>query len=142
MGSEFLPKLPVITFSRETLNPGTSSWKKACNEVKQALEDYGSFILECKDGFRLCPNFRKGVFDALRELFDLPTETKMKNRYEKPLNGYVGQIAALPLHESLGIDNATSLEATQSFTKIMWPEGNDSFWYYFILLSISYSNTS
>ncbi|TYJ13962.1 hypothetical protein E1A91_A10G085800v1 [Gossypium mustelinum] len=51
----------------------------------------------------------------------------MKNRYEKPLNGYVGQIPKLPLHESLGIDNATSIEGTRFFTNLMWPQGNDRF---------------
>ncbi|KAE8705120.1 hypothetical protein F3Y22_tig00110430pilonHSYRG00290 [Hibiscus syriacus] len=55
----------------------------------------------------------------------------MKNRYENPLNGYVGKIPKLPLHESLGIDNATSLQGTQFFTKLMWPQGNDHFCEYF-----------
>lgn len=127
MGAEAKAKLPVLDFSKEDLKPGTNCWLKACNDVRQALEEYGCFIIECNN--LLSSEFRNEIFGALKELFDLPTETKMKNRYEKPLNGYVGQIPKLPLHESMGIDNATSLQATQNFAKLMWPKGNDSFWY-------------
>ncbi|KAK9232137.1 hypothetical protein WN943_022380 [Citrus x changshan-huyou] len=119
-------KLPVVDFSNKDLKPGTNSWIKACNDVRQALEEFGCFIIECNHNL-ISSEFRSEVFGALKNLFDLPTETKMKNKYERPLTGYVGQIPKLPLHESMGIDNATSLEAAQSFTKIMWPQGNDSF---------------
>ncbi|KAK1578615.1 hypothetical protein Q3G72_031713 [Acer saccharum] len=129
MGSETLANLPFLDFSKieEDLKvPDTTYWFKACNDVREAFEEYGCFIVECN--ITLSSEFRSEVFGSLKELFDLPTETKMKNRYDqKPLNGYVGQIPKLPLHESLGIDNATSLEATQSFTNIMWPHGNGSF---------------
>lgn len=121
-------KLPVVDFSNKDLKPGTNSWIKACNDVRQALEEFGCFIIECNHNL-ISSEFRSEVFGALKNLFDLPSETKMKNKYERPLTGYVGQIPKLPLHESMGIDNATSLEAAQSFTKIMWPQGNDSFWY-------------
>ncbi|EEF44712.1 probable 2-oxoglutarate-dependent dioxygenase AOP1 [Ricinus communis] len=125
MGSAAQPKLPVLDFTLENLKPGTSCWAKACGEVRQALEEYGCFIVEYNN--ILSPKLRDGVFNSLKELFDLPTETKMQNKYQKPLNGYVGQIAKLPLHESMGIDNATCLEATQDFTTLMWPDGNDNF---------------
>lgn len=69
------------------------------------------------------------VFSIVEELFDLPTETKMKNRYEKPLKGYVGQNPMIPLHESMAIHNPTTPEETQFFTNLMWPQGNDRFWY-------------
>jgi isopenicillin N synthase-like dioxygenase len=125
MSSELQPKLPVLDFSFENLKPGTSSWVSACKEVRLALEDYGCFVLVYN---KVPSDLRNGVFGALKELFDLPTETKMQNKYEKPLNGYVGQIPKLPLHESMGIDNATTQEGTQSFTNLMWPNGNDNFW--------------
>ncbi|KAM0060268.1 putative isopenicillin N synthase [Helianthus debilis subsp. tardiflorus] len=32
-----------------------------------------------------------------------------------------------PLYESLGIENATTTEAAETFTKLMWPSGNQSF---------------
>ncbi|KAL7162382.1 hypothetical protein ACSBR2_042797 [Camellia fascicularis] len=67
------------------------------------------------------------VFNKLEELFDLPTTTKMKNKSSKPLYGYVGQIPIVPLYESMGIDDANTLEGIQNFTKVMWPNGNDGF---------------
>ncbi|MBA0779410.1 hypothetical protein Gotri_003664, partial [Gossypium trilobum] len=124
MGSESTPTLPILDFSDAELKPGTDSWLVACKKVTHALEQYGCFIIEY-DKFPL--QLHNQVFSLLEELFLLPTETKMKNRYEKPLNGYVGQIPKLPLHESLGIDNATSVEGTRFFTNLMWPQGNDRF---------------
>ncbi|KAB5574134.1 hypothetical protein DKX38_001328 [Salix brachista] len=125
MGSDELPpQLPTLDFTSEDLKPGTSCWIKACSDVRLALEEYGCFVVEYN---KLPLEMRDEVFGVLKELFDLPTETKMKNRYAKPLNGYVGQIAKLPLHESMGIDNATSIAATQNFTDLMWPDGNDRF---------------
>ncbi|KAJ8755859.1 hypothetical protein K2173_024404 [Erythroxylum novogranatense] len=123
MGSEVALKLPKIDFTRENLKSGTRDWLIACSDVRQALEEYGCFIVE----YGMSQEFRGQVFGAMKELFDLPTPTKMLNKYDKPMNGYVGQIAGIPLHESLGIDNATNLKATRSFTKLLWPEGNDHF---------------
>lgn len=112
------------------MKPGTASWSATCDAVRRALEDYG-FFLVAND--KLTQDIHDSTFTALQELFDgVPTETKMKNTYEKPLNGYVGQIPKLPLHESLGIDDATSFEGTRKFTDVMWPEGNDRFWSFFL----------
>lgn len=125
MGSEGSPKLPILSFSSGDLKPGTTSWVPTCKKVIQALEEFGFFVVNYDE---IIPSqVHDATFGVLHELFALPTETKMKNRYQKPLNGYVGQIAKLPLHESLGIDDATSLEATQKFTDLMWPSGNDRF---------------
>lgn len=127
MGSELQPKLPVLDFScSENLKPGTSSWLSACKQVRRALEDCGCFVVVYE---KVSPELLKQVFGALEELFNLPTETKMKNRYENRLNGYVGKIEKLPLHESMGIQNATTLEGTQSFSNLLWPDGNDHFRY-------------
>ena len=120
-------KLPILSFSKETdLKPGTNSWLLACKDVQRALEEYGCFIVLYHKTPSL--HLNNAIFAALEELFDLPTETKMKNVYDKPLNGYVGQIPKLPLHESLGIDNATALDGAQTFTNTMWPSGNQRFW--------------
>lgn len=126
MGSPALEpiKLPVLNFSKDTLKPGTEYWELARKEVQRAFEEYGCFVVSYDV---ISSEFRNAMFGALKELFDLPTETKMKNKYEKPLNGYVGQNPVVPLHESMGIDNATSKEGTQFFTNVMWPEGNDQF---------------
>ncbi|XP_021298729.1 2-oxoglutarate-dependent dioxygenase AOP3 [Herrania umbratica] len=127
MGSESSPNVPFLDFSDADLKPGTDTWLLACKKVRQSLEEYGCFIVEYNK-FPL--ELHNQVFAVLQELFDLPTETKTKNRYEKPLNGYVGQIPKLPLHESMGIDNANTLEGTRFFTNLMWPQGNDRFCQY------------
>ncbi|OWM82297.1 2-oxoglutarate-dependent dioxygenase AOP3-like [Punica granatum] len=127
MGSFGPPvNLPHFHFSEDTLRPGTASWSSTCNVVRRALEDYGFFLVTYD---KITPDMHDSTFNAVQELFDgVPTDTKMKNTYEKPLNGYVGQIPKLPLHESLGIDDATSFEGTQRFTDTMWPgTGNNSF---------------
>ncbi|KAJ1375625.1 Oxoglutarate/iron-dependent dioxygenase [Sesbania bispinosa] len=99
MGSEGQLRLPVLDFRKEDLKTGINSWLSACT----------------------C---------SLKELFHLPTETKLKNKYEgKPLKGYVGQHPKIPLHESMGTDEGTTLEGIQSFAEKMWPNGNDKFCY-------------
>ncbi|KAL3511834.1 hypothetical protein ACH5RR_024551 [Cinchona calisaya] len=124
MGSLSLHKLPSINFSKENLKLGSESWCKARKEVMSALEEYGCFVALCDD---ISLPLHNGVFKALEELFDLPTETKMKNKSSKPLYGYVGQIPVVPLYESMGIDNANTIEGIQAFTSVMWPNGNEGF---------------
>jgi isopenicillin N synthase-like dioxygenase len=67
------------------------------------------------------------VFDALEELFELPLETKTRNTSELVFYGYVGKLPHAPLHESMGIPDATTSDAVQSFTNLMWPSGNKRF---------------
>lgn len=140
MGSLGSPlNLPHFHFSEKTTQPGTAAWCETCNAVRRALEEYGFFLVTYD---KLTLDIHDSAFTALRELFDgVPTETKMKNRYEKPLNGYVGQIPKLPLHESMGIDGATLFKDTQKFTDVMWPEGNDCFWLFSCLLWLAFYPT-
>ncbi|KAI9161174.1 hypothetical protein LWI28_015117 [Acer negundo] len=121
MGSQTLPKLPVIDFSKEDLKPGTQTWFSTCKEICQALEEHGCFIVECKD---VSLDLHNKIFDAAKELHDLPIDVKKKNFSDKPFRGY---FSASSVHESLGIDNVIALESTQNFTKLMWPHGNDLF---------------
>ena len=126
MGSESQPNLPVLDFTEEDLKPGTDSWLSACKSVRQALEECGCFVVVYN---KASEGLQNGVFEALKELFDLPSEIKMRNKYEgKPLKSYVGQNSKIPLHESLGIDEGTTREGIQSFAHLMWPNGNDQFW--------------
>ncbi|KAK1416824.1 hypothetical protein QVD17_25941 [Tagetes erecta] len=124
MGSLASHKLLVVDFRNENLKPGSSVWSSTCNDIRVALENYGCFVA-LYDG--VSSKLEESVFQAAYELFDLPTETKIKNVVEKPYCGYVGQIPFVPLHEGLGIDYATELEGVQSFTNVMWPNGNPSF---------------
>ncbi|XP_030464477.1 probable 2-oxoglutarate-dependent dioxygenase AOP1 [Syzygium oleosum] len=126
MGSQsrLLPELPVIEFSQENLNPGTDLWISTSKRVVFALEEYGCFVATYSD---FTSEAEDEIFHALEEMFDLPTEVKSRNTSEKPYFGYVGQHPSIPLNESLGIDNATTLEGVQSFMNLLWPAGNKRF---------------
>ncbi|KAL5574615.1 hypothetical protein UlMin_016314 [Ulmus minor] len=126
MGAQSPPNFPVIDLSNENLKPGTSSWFKTCNNVRLALEEYGCF--EALYDHKMSQQLHQEIFSELKNLFDLPTEIKMKNVSDHPFFGYVGHHPSIPpIHEGLGIGNATTLEAAQSFTNLMWPQGNDHF---------------
>lgn len=127
MGSEGKPMLPVLDFTIEDLKPGTNSWLSTCTSVRQAFEENGYFVAVYD---KASIELQNGVFGSMKELFDLPTETKRRNIFEgMPLKGYVGQHPKIPLHESMGIDPGTTLEGIQSFAEKLWPHGNDQFWY-------------
>lgn len=108
----------------EDLKPGTESWILTSHKVRHSLEEYGCFMA-VHGGFS--QQHKKEVFDALRTLFDLPTETKMKNTSDKPFHGYVGPFHSRPLYQSTGIENPTRFDYVQSFANLMWPSGNDVF---------------
>ncbi|KAG9141087.1 hypothetical protein Leryth_001595 [Lithospermum erythrorhizon] len=116
-------KLAVINFSKEKLEL-ESSWAATRDEVVEAMEEYGCFVALYDN---VSSQLHEEIFESLKQLFDLPTSTKVLNKSVKPLFGYVGGIPLVPLYESLGIDNPNTLEGIQNFTKVMWPEGNDSF---------------
>ncbi|KAJ0680201.1 putative oxoglutarate/iron-dependent dioxygenase, non-heme dioxygenase domain-containing protein [Helianthus annuus] len=124
MGSSTQPKLPVIDLSLKSLNLNSSSWPTRCDEVRRALEEYGCFIA-VYDG--VASELRDATFLASQELFSLPTEVKAKNISDTPYNAYIGNLPMAPLYESLGIENANTTEGAETFTKLMWPSGNQSF---------------
>ncbi|XAR67748.1 hypothetical protein NMG60_11002637 [Bertholletia excelsa] len=117
-------KLPEIDFSTQTRQPGSSSWSATRDQVVRALEEHGCFIATYD---KVSLDLHSAVFQATKDLMDLPLETKMKNICKTPSHGYVGQEAVVPLYEGLGIENSTTMEGVQAFTKLMWPSGNDSF---------------
>ena len=131
MGSETHPKVPVIDFSGQKLKPGTTSWSRTGDDVRRALEEYGCFIAVYD---KVSKELENAICDAEKEVFQLPKETKVKNIAERTYHGYVGDISVIPLHESTGIDNATTVEGTKRFTNLMWPNGNDSFRYIYIYI--------
>lgn len=132
MGRQALSKIPVIDFSSEDLKPGTSSWLSTRKAVCHALGEQGCFVAEV--GNKISLELHDKIFGTIGELFELPTETKVQNTHDKPYRGYISVGSA---HESMGIDNATCLEESQKFTNLMWPNGNDHFWYCLILFFFS-----
>lgn len=124
MGSQSPLRLPVINFSNIGLNLGTPEWDLVKVQVREALEEYGCF----EAIFDKVPlELRKSIFGALEELFDLPLQTKLRNSSKKPFHGYVGQYPMVPLYESMGVDDANISQNIQSFTDLLWPEGNPDF---------------
>ena len=133
MESEINPhclKVPVIDFSVQPLKPETPEWDSVRAQVRLALEELGCFEAVFD---RIPLDSRRAFFKALEEMFDVPLEKKQQNVSNQPFRGYVGQNPALPLYESLGIDNATVHHQVQSFANVLWPQGNPAFWYYFSL---------
>ncbi|KAJ4835319.1 hypothetical protein Tsubulata_942121 [Turnera subulata] len=120
------PKLPVINFSKEDLKPGTSSWLSTAKEVLHALEEYGCFVAEYD---KVPTKLHSSLFSSVKDLFDLPVETKQKNVSEIPFVGYsaAGMSMVAPLYQGMGFMGATIAEETQTFTNTMWPDGNDHF---------------
>ncbi|KAL3516900.1 hypothetical protein ACH5RR_023802 [Cinchona calisaya] len=106
----------IIDLTKENSKLGTISWLESCASVRHALEEYGCFVAIYD---QVSSQLNKQAFDSLVDLFDLPIETKTQNTSDLTFNGYVGQLPHAPLHESMGIPHATTLESVQSFTNLM-----------------------
>ncbi|CAI9114062.1 OLC1v1014681C1 [Oldenlandia corymbosa var. corymbosa] len=124
MGSLTNRNLPVIDLTKNNVDPNSSSWSTTRSNVVRALEDYGCFVAIFD---KVSPELDKAIFGAAEELFDLPVESKVLNTSKTPSHGYVGQEPVVPLYEGLGIENATTLEGVQTFTNLLWPNGNSNF---------------
>lgn len=125
MGSLTQHSLPVIDFTKKNLDPSSSSWLSTRQDVVRALEDYGCFVAIYD---KVSLEVGEAIFRASKDLFGLPTETKVLNTSDSYTFGYIGPVPFMPLYESLGIENATTLDGVQKFTNLLWPNGNDSFW--------------
>lgn len=125
-----------MDLSKEDLKPGSGSWLSACNDIRQILETYGCLeVVYSKPSLE----FHNRALSALEDLFQLPQEVKMKNVNPKPAHGYLGKISAFPIHEGMGIEYATNRDECLKFTNLMWPQGNDHFWYlYWVFLLTQY----
>ncbi|KAF8400725.1 hypothetical protein HHK36_014025 [Tetracentron sinense] len=125
MGSVTPLRLPTIDFSKENLKPGTIFWDSVRKDVRRALEEFGCFEAVFDE---VSIELHNAFFHELEELFDLPLETKLQNtNSDLPGYGYIGQLPFQPLYEGMGIDDAPIREGTQSFTNLMWPDGNFRF---------------
>ncbi|KAK3439294.1 hypothetical protein EUGRSUZ_C04147 [Eucalyptus grandis] len=119
-------QLPKIDFSISDFNPGSPSWDLVRGDVVTALEEYGCFEAVCDqlvDG-----ELHTSLFGAVKELFDLPEETK--RGFTDPKRPYWGYVASLPFapgYQVMGIEGALDSPAIQNFTGLMWPDGNAKF---------------
>lgn len=121
-------KIPVINFSEEKFKPGSDSWILASKQIRYGLEEYGCFEI-VYDKFP-GPQLHNSIFFGAKDFFDLPMETKMRKTSDTPgALSYSPPRPATPLYENVGIESPTTLEKVQHFTNVMWPQGNDRFWY-------------
>ena len=135
MGSQTVHKIPVIHFS-ENMKPGSDSWISAREQVQYGLEEYGCFEM-VYEKFPL--QLRNSIFDAFKDLFALPKETKMRKATDRVgAVGYADEPPSAPLCESIGIDAPNTLQGAQLFTSTMWPQGNDTFLYVCIIYNLMY----
>ncbi|CAI0444571.1 unnamed protein product [Linum tenue] len=99
-------------------------WRELCDKVREACETHGCF---CFSTERIPSGLRQGMVEGLRQLFELPEDTKKRHVNPKPYRSYLGKNDAVPYLESFGIDHAPNLEQARAFTTLMWPQGNPSF---------------
>ncbi|KAJ8527839.1 hypothetical protein K7X08_015290 [Anisodus acutangulus] len=117
-------KIPTIDFIKAELNPGNAQWESTKAQVFQALQEYGCFEAIYDN---VPSEIREAMFGTLKEIFEFPQETKLKNLSDKPLQGYLGQIPQLPLYESMSISDLLQSQSIESFANIFWPDGNPNF---------------
>ncbi|KAK7384757.1 hypothetical protein VNO78_30458 [Psophocarpus tetragonolobus] len=119
--------IPCLDFSKDKLRirEGSEEWKIMSKKVREACESHGCFFLIYDD------DVKKGIHDdmflCMKELFDLPLETKRKYKSPKAYRSYNGDSSIIPLCQSFGIDDASLSEIAQAFTNLMWPRGNPIF---------------
>ncbi|CAL9115679.1 unnamed protein product [Musa acuminata var. zebrina] len=118
-------KYPKIDFSGlDIASPGTPRWEAVREQVMEALASCGFFEAVFP---QVTQELRESLFGtAMKELFALPLDTKLRNTSNKPFHGYLGQIPYLS-YESLAILDASLPQGVDSFTSLMWPGGNPAF---------------
>lgn len=121
-------QIPMVDFrGLSPSSPGGDGWGAARKESMSALESFGCFeaIYDAVSSDTKDDLFLR----SLPELFELPTETKMRNELVgMPYHGYIGQIPNMAF-DSLRIEDPASLHSVQQFTSLMWPDGNPTFRY-------------
>ncbi|CAN6582044.1 unnamed protein product [Malus baccata var. baccata] len=110
-------KIPIIDFT----NSGSDTTP---DQVRHALEEYGCFVA-AYDG--VPAQLVDKVMAQSKDLFDLPTETKLSHTGDDVLRGYIGPSPRLPYSETFAISHATSFQDVQNFMNLVWPAGKDNF---------------
>lgn len=111
-------KLPKIDFSMSDLNPRSMSWDLVRGDVMTALEEYGCF--ETVYDQLLDWELHSSLFRAVKELFDLPEETKRHfTDTKRSYDGYVAELRFAPGYHAMGNNGVLDSPAIQNFTDLM-----------------------
>ncbi|KAL2346765.1 hypothetical protein Fmac_000765 [Flemingia macrophylla] len=90
-------------------------------KVREACENHGYFLLTCDE---IIPKgLNQEFFKRMEELFYLPEETKKQHKSTTVFSSY----DVNPLFQSFGLDEVPLSDIAQTFTNLMWPQGNPSF---------------
>ncbi|KAL2346798.1 hypothetical protein Fmac_000798 [Flemingia macrophylla] len=94
--------IPCFDFCKGgvSLKEGSEEWKEMTRKVIEALESHGCFLLTYD---KIIPKGVRG------EMFNDKNNT------------------IVPLTEAFGLDEVPSSDAAQTFTNLMWPQGNQPF---------------
>ncbi|XP_073147339.1 probable 2-oxoglutarate-dependent dioxygenase AOP1 [Henckelia pumila] len=125
MGSETI-KLPTIHFPHLKQEKSSSqTWEFLKNQVILALQEFGGF----EATFDQIPQkLRSSVIEGIKQFFEVPFPIKLRYKPKNPYHGYnIGHHDFAPLYESFGIDDALSSGSMESFTDLIWSEGNADF---------------
>ncbi|CAJ1972130.1 unnamed protein product [Sphenostylis stenocarpa] len=122
MGCESL-MIPCLKLSG--LEEGSEEWREMSKKVRDGCESHGCFVMVYDN--KVPKGLREDMFACIKELFDLPEETKRKETSKKPYRGYNCGCPVIPLSQSFGIDDAPLPQTALAFTNLMWPQGNPHF---------------
>ncbi|KAG6788902.1 hypothetical protein POTOM_004980 [Populus tomentosa] len=124
MSQETPFQLPIIDFCKSDLKPGTSEWDLVKSQVWKAISEHGCFkaLLD-----KIPLNVEKSFLGEVKELFDLPLQTKRQHVSDIPFNSYHGKSPPPLQYESFGIEDPNIFENCNTFTNVLWPHGNPDF---------------
>ncbi|KAK7256564.1 hypothetical protein RIF29_30018 [Crotalaria pallida] len=117
--------IPCLDFRSGGLGieEGGEGWREMSEKVREACENHGCFLFMCNEVPRgLCEQ----MFMGMKQLFDLPEETKHKHISSKPYRSYNAKGPITPFFESFGVDDAPLPTMAEAFTNLMWPKGNSN----------------
>ncbi|XVE71620.1 hypothetical protein DITRI_Ditri10aG0165800 [Diplodiscus trichospermus] len=125
MGSDSQFQIPIIEFSTglsKEMGQGTDGWQSLCQNVRDACENFGCFEVVYD---KISSHLREQTFSSIRQLFDLPLETKKKYINPKPYHGYYEPGRLSSFYESIGLEDASDCNSAKSFAQLMWPDDHD-----------------
>lgn len=116
MDSKLLIQVPILDFSKEpkALERGTEGWHHLSKMVREACETHGCFEVVYD---KISVHQRAEMFSAVDCFFELPLDMKRKNFSTNPFVGYAIDIPEIPLYESFGIEDASTVDSVKHWKR-------------------------